>query len=85
MVGYLELNEDHRAKEYMHKLVSHFAGPFHVMTEYPHVANNLNPQNTFHYMAGYAAFAHTFIAGHCGLRVRDFQLDLVYPSEHFTN
>jgi hypothetical protein len=85
VVGYLELNEDHRAKEYMSKLLAHFSGPFNVITEYPHVASNLNPHNTFHYMPGYAAFAHTFIAGYCGLRVRDFQLDLVYPSEHFTN
>ncbi len=55
------------------------------MSEYPNYLNNLNPMNTFNHLPGYASFLHAFIGGYCGLRVRDYQLDIVYPSEHFTN
>lgn len=34
-------------------------------------------------MPGYAAYAQAFIGGYCGLRVRDFQIDLIFPSENF--
>ena len=54
-----------------------------VVSEYP--ANLENPLNNFNYLPGYAAFVQAFIAAYCGLRVRDFQLDLVYPSEEFGN
>lgn len=30
-------------------------------------------------------FYKSFIAGYCGIRVRDFQLDFIYPSEYFDN
>lgn len=54
------------------------------MSEYPQPnANNLNPSNSFNYLPGYAAFAQGFIGAYCGIRVRDFQLDIVYPSENF--
>lgn len=53
------------------------------MTEYPVQGNFINTQNTLNYMPGYAAYIHSFIAGFCGLRVRDFQLDIVYPTELF--
>ena len=54
------------------------------MSEYPQQnANNLNQLNSFNYLPGYAAFAQGFIGAYCGIRVRDFQIDLVYPSENF--
>lgn len=53
------------------------------MSEFPSSGNILNPQNTFNYLPGYAAYVTAFIAGFCGVRYRDYQLDLVYPSEHF--
>ena len=55
------------------------------MSEYPQTSNILNPNNNFNYLPGYAAFIQSFIGAYCGLRVRDFQLDLIYPSEYFTN
>jgi hypothetical protein len=55
------------------------------MSEYPNYANNLNSMNTFNHLPGYASFLHAFIGGYCGLRVRDYQLDIVYPTEHFAN
>jgi hypothetical protein len=45
----------------------------------------INPANTFNYLPGYAAFASAFVAGFCGVRVRDFQIDIVYPTEYFGN
>jgi len=56
-----------------------------VLSEYPQSSTVPKPQNTFNYLPGYAAFAHAFIGGFCGLRPRDFQLDLVYPSNNFQN
>lgn len=53
------------------------------MSEYPNSNSVLNSQNTFNYLPGYAAFVSGFIAGFCGVRYQDFQLDLVYPSENF--
>ena len=53
------------------------------MSEYPNSNSNLNQMNTFNYLPGYAAYVSGFIAGFCGVRYRDFQLDLVYPSENF--
>lgn len=53
------------------------------MSEYPNSNSVLNMQNTFNYLPGYAAFVSGFIAGFCGVRYQDFQLDLVYPSENF--
>lgn len=53
------------------------------MSEYPNSNSALNVQNTFNYLPGYAAFVSGFIAGYCGVRYQDFQLDLVYPSENF--
>jgi len=54
------------------------------MSEYPQQnANNLNPANSFNYLPGYAAFAQGFIGAYCGIRVRDFQIDIVYPSDQF--
>lgn len=63
---------------------NHFSGPFQVLSEYPH-NNFLNPQNTFNYLPGYAAFAYSFIAAYSGIRVQDFQIDVVYPSEFYNN
>jgi hypothetical protein len=54
-----------------------------VASEFLQQSSTLNPQNTFNYLPAYAAYATAFIAGYCGVRYRDFQLDLVYPSEHF--
>lgn len=54
------------------------------MSEYSQPNNVLNPLNTFNYLPGYAAFIQAFVGAYCGLRVRDFQLDLVYPSDSFT-
>lgn len=53
------------------------------MSEYPNSNSVNNMQNTFNYLPGYAAFVSGFLAGFCGVRHRDFQLDLVYPSENF--
>lgn len=53
-------------------------------SEFLQASSTVNSQNTFVYLPAYAAYAHAFIAGYCGVRYRDFQLDLVYPSEHYT-
>lgn len=66
----------------MGRINNHFNEPFHVLSEYPHTSF-LSPSNTFNYLPGYAAFVQSFIAAYCGIRLQDFQLDLVYPSEHF--
>lgn len=54
-----------------------------VASEFLQQSSLLNPQNTFNFLPAYAAYATAFIAGFCGIRYRDFQLDLVYPSENF--
>lgn len=84
LVGYLELNEDSKARDYLTRMYPYFAGSFLVATEFPQTTSAINPQNTFNYLPSYAAFATAFIAGYCGVRYRDFQIDLVYPSEYFT-
>ena len=66
-------------------MLNHFSGPFHVLSEYPQTGNILNTNNNFNYLPGYAAFAQAFIAGYCGIRMQDFQLDVIYPSEYFAN
>ncbi|CAF0704348.1 unnamed protein product [Brachionus calyciflorus] len=83
LVGYSELNEEKKAQDYLSRMSNHFSEPFMIMSEYPNSNSNLNHHNTFNYLPGYAAFASSFIAGFCGVRYRDFQLDLVYPSEQF--
>ncbi len=54
-----------------------------VLSEYSQQSTSFNPLNTYNYLPGYAAYAHAFIGAFCGVRVRDFQIDLVYPSENF--
>ena len=83
LVGYLELNEEQKANEYMKKASSHFSEPFHVLSEYPNSNLDYNRNNNYNYLPGYASFIQSFIAGYCGMRVRDYQLDFIYPSDHF--
>jgi hypothetical protein len=54
------------------------------LSEYPSFGF-INPANTFNYLPGYAAFISAYVAGFCGIRVRDFQIDIVYPTEDFGN
>ena len=82
LVGYTELNEEQKARDYLDKMYKHFNGPFQVLSEFPH-SGYANPHNTFNYLPGYAAFATGYIGAFCGLRLRDFQLDIVYPNENF--
>jgi hypothetical protein len=83
VVGYTELNEENKARDYFSRMANYFNGPFLVSSEFLQQSSTINPQNTFHYLPSYAAYASAFIGGYCGVRYRDFQLDLVYPSEHF--
>lgn len=83
VVGYSELREENKAKEYFNRMANHFIGPFNVLSESVQPAISFNPLNTYNYLPGYAAYAHAFIAGYCGVRVRDFQIDLIYPSDNF--
>lgn len=62
---------------------NHFNGPFQVASEYPQTGGFVNTNNIFNYLPGYAAFAQAFIGGFCGIRMQDFQLDVVYPSEFY--
>jgi hypothetical protein len=57
---------------------------FKVLSEFPQSSTMINPNNNYNYLPGYAAFVHAFIAGFCGIRPRDFQLDIVYPTDQFT-
>jgi hypothetical protein len=46
--------------------------------------NNIyNPMNTYNFLPGYSSYIHAFIGGYSGIRVRDFQLDIIYPSLRF--
>lgn len=83
MVGYIELNEDAKAREYLTRMYNHFSGPFLVGVEYPQATSAINNLNTFNYLPAYAAFASGFMSAYCGVRYRDFQLDIVYPSEQY--
>jgi len=83
LVGFMELNEEHRAKEYMKKQGSHFSEPFQVLAEFTNTVPS--SQNNYHYLPGYASFIQSFISAYCGLRVRNFQLDFIYPSEFYPN
>jgi hypothetical protein len=56
-----------------------------VLSEFPQSSTVINPNNNYNYLPGYAAFIHAFIAGFCGIRPRDFQIDIVYPSDQFTS
>ena len=53
------------------------------MSELP--SNVFNPMNTFNFLPGYASYIHAFMGGYSGIRVRDFQLDIVYPSLRFND
>lgn len=54
------------------------------MSEYPN--NNINSaQNTFNFLPGYASYLHAFIAGFSAIRVKDFQIDIIYPSYNFNS
>ena len=53
------------------------------MSEYP--SNVFNSMNTYNYLPGYASYLHAFIGGYSGIRVRDYQLDIVYPSVRFND
>lgn len=79
----MELNEEQKAKDYMKKQSSHFSEPFQVLSEYAKTVPSID--NNYHYLPGYASFVHSFISAFCNLRVRDFQLDLIYPSDFFDN
>lgn len=80
----MELNEEPKVKDFLGRMSNHFNGPFQVLSEYPQT-NFLNPQNTFNYLPGYAAFAQSIISAYSGIRIQDFQLDIVYPSEFYNN
>ncbi len=83
-VGHMELNEEQKARDFLNKMQSHFNGPFQVMSEMPYMGGNYqNMQNNFNFLPGYAAFIQSFMAGFGGLRVKDFQIDLIYPTDNF--
>jgi len=79
----MELNEEYKAKEYMKKQASHFSEPFQVLSELTNTVPST--QNNYHYLPGYASIIQSFISAYCGLRVRNFQLDIIYPSDFYPN
>lgn len=53
MVGYLELNEERKAREYMKRQANQFNEPFQVLSEHP---SNMMIDNNYNFLPGHASF-----------------------------